>query len=335
MYYEKLTYNNLLDCFKKVKSSCKNKRLVHNFEKNLYINIYDIYNSLLNRNYKFDKYNIFIIHKPKRRVVMSESIKDKIVSCFISDYLLKPLINKHLIHSNVATRIDKGSKLAYNLFEGYVNNFDLSKKLYVLRIDISKYFYNIDHETILKKIKSIVKDKFVNELLETLLKRTNEDYVNNLINSFNLDVPIYKKNKGLSIGNICSQLLAVFYLSETDHYVKESLLHKCYVRYMDDLIIIDNDKDKLKISFSLITEHINKNNLKVNPKSRIHTLNHGFTFLAFTYHIKNNKLIKRVKNNNYRNILKKLKYLKRHNIEKYKLSLISYRGYSKVFLNNI
>ena len=356
-YYKDISYTNLEHSYSNVKKTCKNKKKLNQFLINESLNIYDILEGLYYKNYSFNKYNIFLIKEPKYRIVMSEEINDKITSYFISEFLLRPYIEPTLIYSNVAIRKNKGSSLAYNLFEKYIKEIRISNKIYVLRIDISKYFYNIDHEILIKKLERKIKDKDVINLINKLTKRTNSKYINESINKLKENeikkirkrsisdlekqkrideinkIPLYKKGKGLSIGNITSQLLAVFYLNDVDHYIKEELKYKHYIRYMDDLIIISADKNKLKRDFLKISKKINEDKLVVNPKSKIHVLNNGFTFLGYTYCIKNNKLIKRVKNVNRRKINKKLKYLKNNNYEKYFLSLISYKGYIKKIYN--
>lgn len=88
------------------------------------------------------------------------------------------------------------------------------------------------------------------------------------INAIN-DIPLYTYGKGLPIGNMTSQILAIFYLNDIDHYIKENLKYKYYIRYMDDLLIFDTDKDRLKRDFKLIEVEINKLKLNTNSKSNM------------------------------------------------------------------
>lgn len=97
---------------------------------------------------------------------------------------------------------------------------------------------------------------------------------------------------------------------------------------MDDLLIIDNDKEKLKESFKLIESEINKLNLEINKKSNIYKLSDGISFLGYKFKIdNNNKLVIRYNNGTIRRITKKLKYLKQNDTEQYKRSFGSYKGY--------
>lgn len=85
-------------------------------------------------------------------------------------------------------------------------------------------------------------------------------------------IPMYEKGKGLPIGNMTSQILAIFYLNDVDHYIKEELKFKYYIRYMDDILIVDTDKEKLNKSFKLIEREINKLNLELNSKSNLYKM---------------------------------------------------------------
>ncbi|UKI27684.1 MAG: hypothetical protein L6V91_03640 [Bacilli bacterium] len=73
---------------------------------------------------------------------MSETISDKIVNQLVGYFILLPSF-KCLIDSNIATRKGRGSSYGYRLFEKYVNDIGTNKNIYVLRIDIKKYFFII------------------------------------------------------------------------------------------------------------------------------------------------------------------------------------------------
>ena len=70
-----------------------------------------------------------------------------------------------------------------------------------------------------------------------------------------IDTYSVKEEKGIPIGNLTSQYFANYYLSSLDHYIKEELKVPVYIRYMDDMLLFENDKDKLKRSVNLIKEY--------------------------------------------------------------------------------
>lgn len=340
-----------MQIYKEVRSTCKSEMKLFYFSQNLHTNIYDILNKFYYQKYNFHKYHIFLICEPKYRVIMSENISDKIASHFVARHYLLPVLDKTLIDANVATRKNKGSKTAYELFEKYLRSIGVNKRIYALKMDTSKYFYTIDHELLMKKLEKKIKDKNVLTIVKQIISSTNKEYVNMTIKRLKENelrkiqiskmndrdkelrkkaiesIPYYEKGKGLSIGNVCSQILAVFYLNDVDRYIKEELKCKYYVRYMDDLVILSTDYERLKIIFSKITEKIEEHKIKVNPKSKIHIFNNGFTFLGYTYRIVNGKIIKRSKNDTRKRIKRKLKFLKLNDYQKYFLSIISYKGF--------
>lgn len=129
--------------------------------------------------------------------------------------------------------------------------------------------------------------------------------------------------------------MAIFYLSEIDNYIKRELGCKCFLHYMDDYLILSNDKTFLKKLYILLEDKFNEYKLTINYKSNIYKLNNSFTFLGRTYYLKNNKLIYRPRSKTYKMIRKKMEYKKVNDFEGYYSSKISYRGYLGKEYSNI
>ena len=223
--------------------------------------------------------------------------------------------------------------------------------MYVLRIDISKYFYNIDHDILLSMLERRIKDKKAIRILKDIISLTDYDYINKSINylvnkeinriiGLNISdneknklinelksIPLYEKGKGLSIGCLSNQLMAIFYLNDIDHYIKEILKCKYYIRYMDDMYILSDNKDYLQYCFESISNELSKIKLCINKKSGIYRLKEGISFLGYTYVCKNNKLFIRYDSETIRKINRKIKYLYENNFELYFRSISSYKGY--------
>ena len=122
IYYKKLNYDNLYNTWKIVRKTCKNKKAILKFDINKGTNICNIYKSLFEGKYKPMPFRLFMIFEPKPRLVMSQSVGDKIVNHFVAKYYLLPYLEKKLIDTNVATRKNKGSKYAGKLIEDYIND---------------------------------------------------------------------------------------------------------------------------------------------------------------------------------------------------------------------
>ena len=127
-----------------------------------------------------------------------------------------------------------------------------------------------------------------------------------------------------------SQILAIFYLNDLDHYIKEKLGIKYYIRYMDDGILIHHDKEYLKYCLEKINKLcINNYKLKLNSKTKIYNIKDGIDFLGFRYFFNKDKLIVRLRNDTKKNFKKKIKRYGNNNYEKYIQVLGSYKGHLK------
>ena len=336
IYYKPITYENVISTWDIVRRTCKNKRAIFRYHVNKNSMNYNIYQILLNGLYKPLPFRLFLIFEPKARLVMSQTVGDKIVNHFVAKYYLLPYLEDKLIDSNVATRKGKGSKYADKLINDYINKIRINNpesEIYVLKIDISKYFYTIPHDILMEKLAKRIQDINVLKIIKTIIDETDKPYINNIIDNLNkkygTNIPHYEKGVGLSIGAMTSQFLAIFFLNDLDHYIKEDLGCKYYVRYMDDFIIIDTDRDRLKKAWKLIEIELTKLKLKINPKSSIVNLKTGITFLGYKYKIDNDKYDVTYRKKTIKKIKKKFVTLKKHDLMKYYRSYGSYYGYLK------
>lgn len=334
IYFKSLTYENITLTWNVVKRTCKNKRAIFRYCINKNINNYILYEHLKNLSYKPFPYRIFLIFEPKPRLVMSQIVADKIVNHYIARYYLLPYLEKKLLNCNVATRCGKGSKMAEKLLVDYVNQIRLkekNKEIYALKIDISKYFYTISHSILMDKLSKDITDVNVLNILRIIISETDKPYINETIDILNkknnTNLPRYEKGVGLSIGAMTSQFLAIYYLNDLDHYIKEKLHCKYYVRYMDDFLILGTDKERLKYVWKNITLELEKLKLKVNPKSAITSLNVGISFLGYRYKIEKNRFKILYRRRTVNKIRKRLKVLKKHDLLRYYRSYGSYYGY--------
>ena len=161
---------------KVIKINTRNKKKIQNFDNFYSCNIVKIKEILMSRDYVPGKYNLFLIHEPKIRIIMSQQIEDKVINHLIAKYFLIDVFDKSLSNRNCATRIGKGTHYALKFFKQDYNYF-LNKygKFYILKLDISKYFYNLDHEIIKEIIRKKIKDKDVIKILDTVIVNVNRN----------------------------------------------------------------------------------------------------------------------------------------------------------------
>ena len=329
---DNITFVNLLNIYEKeVSKNVKNKKKLVKFEINKVQNITNIIDMLNRGKIGHEHYNIFLIYEPKCRLVMSLSIKDKIINHFVTRYALEAKLTKYLDLRNVATRKGMGTDYGIKLVIKYLKRLK-NNKFYILKIDISKYFYSIDHE-VLKGLLVDKLDSYEYDLVEKIIDSTNDAYINETINKImkmnNVEVPLYYHGRGLPIGNVSSQILSIFYLYKLDHFIVHDLKLKYYVRYMDDFIILDSDLEKLKKARDIIIDKLDKKyKLKVNTKkTKIVSCKEGFSFLGYVFKVIDKKLVIKIKRSNLEKIKKRVKQV-RYLLDRNKIS--HYRAFCSI-----
>lgn len=333
-----------------VRLKTKHRGKIVNFENFYMSNIINIYETLKLRCYKHSNYNVFLVKEPKYRIIMSENIFDKVVNHLISEYILLPLIEPRLIEMNVATRREKGLKSGLMYTKKYINALRRENpNFYILKCDIHKYFYSINHDILIDKLRRILPDEEVIDVIKSILtstyqnntnkqikdlvdkesailKKANNPYMKKRFEELST-IPYYEPGKGLPIGNMTSQLFAIYYLNDLDHFIKEKLHIKYYIRYMDDFILMHPDKEYLKYCLKEIEKKVDEVKLKLNNKTKIISMKDGLNFLGYRFVIKNNKLLVLINSQTKRRITHKLNKLSKNPPENYDSVLASYKGY--------
>lgn len=334
LYNKLCDIDNIIDMVDSVCKRVKNKHKVDVFETYKAEHIYNIKKRLDNRDLNVGKYNIFMITDPKCRIVMAQNIEDKIINHLIAKYVLVKVYEPLYTNSMCATRIGKGTLYGVKLLKKYLIEMKYKySNFYVLKIDIHKYFYKIDHEVLKNILKKKIKDKDSLNFLFSIIDSTNDEYVNkeiinlkesrikylknsNLLNKNKLiqevkDIPLYEYGRGVALGNQTSQAFGLIYLYEFNHYLKEKLHLKYCINYMDDFVIIHHDKEYLKKCLVLIENELKeKYNLELNlNKTKINSIKNGIDFLGYRFYLKNNKVILKLRTRTKKKFKKKVNTL--------------------------
>ena len=356
LYFSTYDLDNIIEMTNKVCKNVKNKNKVNKFETYKSEHIFNIYKRLNEKNQCWERYNIFMITDPKCRIVMAQEIEDKIINHLVAEYILIKTFESKFCNSMCATRKGKGTHYGIKLLKKYLNEMKGKyDNFYVLKIDISKYFYNIDHDILKKIISSKIKEKESLDILFNIIDSTNLSYINEKIKKIKEDkikylksingdeklikeifeIPLYECGKGLPIGDQTSQAFGLIYLYKLNHFIKEKLHIKYLINYMDDFVIIHNDKKYLKYCLNIIKDILNNEyKLKINiRKTKIDSVKNGVDFLGFIFYIKNNKVIMKLRNNTKKRFKKKLKniiLLKNNDLiskREFNMFLSSYSGH--------
>ena len=206
-------------------------------------------------------------------------MRDRIVQKIICQEVFVKQLVPRFIYDNYSSVKNRGTTMARKRFENMMYKFlrqidyDYKNKGYVLTVDVKKFFNNIDHET-LKSM--LAKDLDVSDGLLKLI--------------FYLIDESSDGNKGLNLGSELPQILAMYYLSKMDNYIKCCMRVKFYGRYADDMIVIAETKEELRKVLEAIKWQLSLVKLEVNTKkTHIIKVSHGFTYLQTKYKIVRNK----------------------------------------------
>lgn len=289
--FEKITdFGNLYQAYKKSKSGKGFSKSSQQFQVVALDGIYQIKRRLETKTYKVGKYNEFTVYEPKERIIKAGSFVDKVVQHSLCDNVLLPRLKTEFVPNNFAGQAGKGTLfgldwlraqmyLAYNKY-GY--------DCWIVKADIKKFFYNIDHDTLKDIVRYFVQDDDVYWLCEEFINST--------------------EGIGLPLGNQVSQVFALLYLSGLDHFITGELGVKYYGRYMDDFYLIVGSKEYAKQCLCGIREYVHSIGLELNGKTQIIPFKNGIKFCGFhTYVTSDGKVIRRLKNENKRGAKKKFR----------------------------
>ena len=295
---EIFSFENLYRAHLRGRSGKRSKRPVVRFEINMTERIYELYTRLHSGAYKLGNYHSFVVYEPKKRQIQTLYYSDRVVKHVLCDNVLAPYFTKRAILDNCVCQKGKGAHFALARFERMLHKFIAKHGTngYFLKCDILKYFPTIPHA----KLKEIV----CAQILDGKLR----NYVLHVIDSYHT-APDYlfkygvdslgegaTTERGIPIGNQTSQIFGMYYLDPVDRLVKEQLKVDIYSRYMDDFVIVHEDKAFLQRVLTEIEKSAAELGLKLNSKTQIFPLKNGVTYLGYRYHVtETGKIVKTLK----------------------------------------
>lgn len=307
-YLNLISAENLFQAWNEFKKG-KRKRLdVQLFERNLENNLFSLYKNLRNKTYKHGEYYSFYVQDPKQRHIHKAEVTDRVIHHLLYKYLYK-VFDKIFIYDSYSCRLDKGTHRGVKRLDKFTKavSKNYTKSCWALKLDIKKFFANVDHKILLNLLERKIQDDNMLWLLSEV------------IDSFQV-----KQGKGIPLGNLTSQIFANIYLNELDQFVKHNLRIKYYLRYADDFIILDSDKKVYRYTDPITKFLKDELDLELHPdKIILRRLNWGIDFLG--YIVFPHYILPRTKTR--RRIFKKLK--EKRNTQNFNQSFQSYLGYLK------
>ena len=251
-------FENLMISFKLALKGCGKTKPTCRFFYHLESEILRLQQELIKGTYQPGAYRYFTVYDPKKRTIAVAPFRDRVVHHAIVRILI-PIYERTFIYDSYATRTNKGTHVALKRAQKFMR-----RRPWYFKADIEKYFDSVDHDILMGIIKRKIKDRDLLRLLDRIIRNT--------------AIP----GKGIPIGNLTSQFLANVYLDPFDHYLKDHLGVKGYLRYMDDFVLFaDTKKELLKLCEPIevfLSDHLA---LFLKEKSTfLQRSGHGLSFLG-------------------------------------------------------
>lgn len=216
-----VSIDSLYNAYLRARKSKRCKRSVMVFERDLGSNIQKLHSELMDGTYKPRDYVVFEVREPKKRTIYAPHFRDMVVQHAIYKAIYH-IYDRTFIHDSYGSRIGKGTHKASDRAQHFIRKSRLDS--YTLQLDIRKFFYRIDRALLASLIEKKIKDKKLLSLMALFMS--------------------YPDAVGIPIGYPLSQLYALIYMNPLDHFIKRELKVKKYVRYVDDFILFDLDKNE-------------------------------------------------------------------------------------------
>jgi len=282
-YNQLCSFKVLYGAYKTARKGKREKQGAAQYEANALACTERLSRLLMQGIYKPGKFETFFVYEPKKRLVQAPAFVDKVVQHALVDNILYEAITKSFIQDSYASQVWKGMHVGLNRLQEQMRDYFQKRKGHdeaarraaglpprppeqwdyadgwILKADVRHFFASIDHDILKEKLRRKVEDDQVFALMCTYIDSTD----------------------GLPLGYQTSQLLALMYLDEFDHWVKETLHAKYYGRYMDDFYIIHEDKAHLQRCLVEIRGKMGELKLELNEKTNIFPLKNGINFLGF------------------------------------------------------
>jgi len=241
------------------------------------------------------------LSKKDRIIFKPKFFPDQIVHwCLIN--IIKSALTRGMYQLSCASIPNRGMHYAKKYCERWIHS-DYKNTKYCLKLDIKKYYPSIDKNILKSKFRKVIKDNEVLWLIDSIINSHHE---------------------GLPIGNYTSQWFANFYLQDTDHFIKEELSIKYYIRYMDDLVLFGPNKRELRKKFDKLRIFLGHEKLQIKNNWQIFNVSkRNLDFCGFCFNRKKTTIRKRITRNLRRSFFRFFRKPGRRNAA----SIMSYYGW--------
>jgi retron-type reverse transcriptase len=271
-----VSFEYLMECADRARRGKRFRPDVARFEFQRERELLRLQQELTGRSYRPSPGRSFVIREPKPRQIVAAAYRDRVVQHALTG-ILEPIFEPTFVFDSYACRVGKGTHAAVDRCQFYSRRF-----AYVWKTDIRGCFPSLDHEILAELLARKIKDPNVLWLAGLIIAHSPVQEVP--ISWFpgdTLFTPV-ERRRGLPIGNQTSQFFANVYLDPLDHFVKEQLGVRGYVRYVDDMLLFDDDKRRLHAARRSVVDFLVRLRLRLHPrKNAIFPVTEGIRFLGY------------------------------------------------------
>lgn len=255
------TFESLHRAWREVKRGKSERGIVLRYENDLACNLERVLTSLREGTYKPKPHYEFVLYDNKERLIQAPHLEDRIVQHAVCNAIRLP-VQSRLIDHTYSCLIGRGVHRCSNQLTKYLQT---GKYTYYLKADVSKFFYNIDHELLIAEVRRIFKCKRTIEILSLFIE------VNNTT------------GHGIPIGASTSQILANLSLNPLDHYAKRDLKLHTYLRYCDDMLVLFHTKEEATKALLGVENKLKDLRFSLNPSSHIGKVSSGIDWVGYRH----------------------------------------------------
>ena len=254
------SFENLLGAYRKARRGKRSKPGVAEFGLNCEHELLALQRSLLEGTYQPGDYRLFTIYERKPRVIAAAPFRDRVVHHAVMQ-VIEPHLDRTFISDSYACRHGKGVHAAVDRYQAWAQTYR-----YVLKMDIQQYFPSIDHDLLKEKLRRRIKDVRLLDLLDRIIESSPKSTAEpQYFPGDDLLTPLDRRT-GIPIGNLTSQFFANLYLDDCDHDIKQVLKVRPYLRYVDDMVVLDHDKARLAEIRAAVCERLATDRLRLHPR---------------------------------------------------------------------
>lgn len=240
--------------------------LLHLIERSI-----ELSNDLRDGTYREGPVRIVNITYPKKRTARSITFRDRTYQRSLNDLVLYPGMTRSAIWHNYACQKGKGTEAALQGFKAMLRRayikYGRTNRFQILSGDIKGYYDNMVHAKVEELIGRHVDPWTHAQVVRTLRHQ-------------------YAGDKGYNPGSQMVQIAGISYLDPLDHYVKEVMRRKLYLRYMDDWHTPGAPDEDMAAVRDEIDAELAKVGLRLHPdKTTIRRASDGVVFLGFLFRV--------------------------------------------------